>query len=73
MRFDADKIIADTTEKVFEHRLESAKREVQFLRCPEHGTGVTVSLEGFGSKRTLTINGCCEALRKQALELIRQR
>jgi hypothetical protein len=73
MRFDVDKIVKNTTEKAFEHRLQSARSKVASLTCPEHGTGVTVSLEGSGNKRTMKINGCCEALRKQALELIRQR
>lgn len=71
--FNTEAIMKNVTEKAFNHRLDAARTKVQDLRCPEHGSGVTVSMDGAGSKRTLTVTGCCDAFRKQAMALIRQK
>ena len=72
-RFDADAIVNKMADNVFAHQLESARTKVRDLKCPEHGIGVTVSINGAGSKRTLTVTGCCDAFRKQAMAVIQQK
>ena len=72
-RFDSDAILNNMTEKAFAHILDAARVKVHALRCPEHGSGVTVSVAGARSKRTLTVTGCCDAFRKQALAFIHQK
>ena len=71
--FNTDAIMKNLTGKAFDHRLDAARKKVQDLRCPEHGSGVMVSIDGAGSKRTLTVTGCCDVFRKQAMALIRQK
>jgi hypothetical protein len=67
---DAVKMIVD---KGLEHQLHVSQAKVQGLTCPDHGAGVTVSLEGAGPTRQLRITGCCDAFRKHALDVIRQK
>jgi EAL domain-containing protein (putative c-di-GMP-specific phosphodiesterase class I) len=71
VHFDANRILAQITEKAFQHKLEKAQATVQSLRCPEHGTGVAVSMVGTGLQRSLNIDGCCDAFRQQAAALVR--
>ena len=71
--FNADRIVEQMTDKAMDHVFHSAQDKVRFLSCPEHGAGVTVGMDGIGKQRTLRISGCCDAIRKKALELIKQR
>lgn len=72
-RFDSDVIVGRLVDKALNHRLGQAQARVQSLRCPEHGSGVSVSMEGSGATRNLIVTGCCDAFRRQAMALIRQK
>ena len=72
-KFDTDAILKKMTDKALDRQLGIAQEKVQFLKCPEHGKGVIVSMEGTGTTRKLIVSGCCDAFRKQAMALIRQK
>jgi hypothetical protein len=72
-RFDTESIVEKLTDKALENQLQKARAKVESLRCAQHGTGVTVTMDGTGATRTLKVTGCCDATRKKALELIRQK
>ena len=71
--FNTDGIVQKVTDKARDRQLGVAQEKVESLRCPDHGKAVTISMEGTGATRKLIVMGCCDAVRKQAMALIRQR
>ncbi len=70
--FDAGGLLKKMKDKAIDRRLGVAQEKVESLRCPDHGKAVTVSMEGTGADRKLIVTGCCDAVRKQAMALIRK-
>jgi hypothetical protein len=58
--------LADILLKTRQSALSKAEDRVRELRCPEHGEGVTLALEG----SAVSVSGCCDAFRRYAATVI---
>jgi hypothetical protein len=57
---------ADILLKARQAALSKANDRVRELRCPEHGEGVTLALEG----SAVSVSGCCDTFRRYAATVI---
>jgi|HubBroStandDraft_5_1064220.scaffolds.fasta_scaffold3756800_1 hypothetical protein len=53
-------------QKARQAALSRAEDRVRELRCPEHGEGVRLALEG----SAVSVSGCCETFRRYAATVI---